>query len=191
MATCKGAESALRCLLPSFPNRHAAQLRAQLQPTSLQRVSQKSRSKSGPGVESNPGAGKSEREGVKVSPDRERLVAQRLPVPRLKCLERFMVEVRRRSLPRHRTDRDSKPLRSLSGICLSSRHIQFGSQEHRGSVRPRSVRAAISRLPATINSANGVSSSSPCGVLRLPAVRHAPCRLPPLRRRHRRKSTLG
>ena len=71
----QGAERALRCLLPSFPNRHAVQLRAQLQPTSLQRVCQKSPSKSGPDVESNPGAGKSEREGVKVSPDRERLVA--------------------------------------------------------------------------------------------------------------------
>src|SRR5215471_9035363 len=78
LATCKGADRALRCLLPSFPNRHAAQLRAQLQPTSLQRVSQKSPSKSGPDVESNPGAGKSEREGVKVSPDRERLVAKGL-----------------------------------------------------------------------------------------------------------------
>ena len=45
-------------------------------------------------------------------------------------------DFRRRSLPPHGTHHDSKPLPSLSRICLSSRHIQCGPQEH------RSVRAA-------------------------------------------------
>jgi hypothetical protein len=38
---------------------------------------------------------------------------QRLSIPRLTGLERFMVEVRRHPLPRHGTDHDSKPLPSL------------------------------------------------------------------------------
>ena len=52
------------------------------------------------------------------------VVAQRLSIPRLTGLERFMVEIHRRPLPRHGTDRDSKPLPSFPGICLPARPLQ-------------------------------------------------------------------
>ena len=42
--------------------------------------------------------------------DRSSLVEWRLSIPRLTGLERFMVEIRRRPLPRHGTDHDSKLL---------------------------------------------------------------------------------
>jgi hypothetical protein len=57
------------------------------------------------------------------SRDRSSLVAQRLSIPRLAGLERFMVEIRRRPLPRHGTDHDSKPLPSFPRLCLPARHF--------------------------------------------------------------------
>jgi hypothetical protein len=39
-------------------------------------------------------------------------------IPRLASLERFMVEIRRRLLPRHGTDHDSQTLPSFPRFCL-------------------------------------------------------------------------
>jgi Transposase len=52
-------------------------------------------------------------------------VAQRLSIPRLTGLKRFMEEIRPRPLPRHGTDHDSKPL------CLAARPLQCRQEEYR------------------------------------------------------------
>jgi hypothetical protein len=61
----------------------------------------------------------------------------------------------------------------------------------RASVPPPSAHAAIRPHPATINSPNGALSSSRCGLLHLPVVRHAARRLPSLRCQRRRRSPLA
>ena len=58
-------------------------------------------------------------------------VAQRLPIPRFAGLERFMVDIRRRPLPLHGTDHDSKPLPSFPRFCLPVRLLQCRQEEYR------------------------------------------------------------
>ncbi len=62
---------------------------------------------------------------------KERSVAQRLSIPRLAGLERFMVEIRRRPLPRHGTDHDSKRLPSFPRFCLPARPLRCRQKEYR------------------------------------------------------------
>src|SRR6266702_4713231 len=50
---------------------------------------------------------------------------------RLTGLERPIVEVRRRPLPRHGTDHDSKPLPSFPRFCLPARPLQCRQEEYR------------------------------------------------------------
>ena len=62
-----------------------------------------------------------------------------------------MVEVRRRSLPRHGTDRDFKPLPSFPGFCLPACLLQRRQEEHRsGRAAAQGPAAICSRcyLPA-------------------------------------------
>ena len=42
-----------------------------------------------------------------------------------------MVEIRRRPLPRHGTDHDSKPLPSFPRFCLPARPVQSRQEEYR------------------------------------------------------------
>ena len=42
-----------------------------------------------------------------------------------------MVKIRRRPLPRHGTDHDSKPLPPFPRFCLSARPLQCGQEEYR------------------------------------------------------------
>ncbi len=83
-------------------------------------------------------------------PDCSRVVAQRLSIPRLAGVERFKVEIRRRSLPR--CTPTSVPTRRVSKWPCD-----------RARVRPQSARAAICRRPGTTSSPNGALSSFPCG----------------------------
>ena len=80
---------------------------------------------------------------VGVAANKERLVAQRLSIPRLAVLERFMVEIRRRPLPRHGTDHDSKPLPSFLRFCLPARHFSADKKSIEVAVRPRKGSAAV------------------------------------------------
>ena len=59
------------------------------------------------------------------------IVAQRLSIPRLAGLKRFMVEIRRRPLPRYGTDHDSKPLPSFPRFCIPARPLQCRQEEYR------------------------------------------------------------
>jgi hypothetical protein len=75
-----------------------------------------------------------------VLSDSSSLVAQRLSIPRITGLERFVVEVRSRPLPRHGTDHDSKPLPSLPRFRLPVRHFSADKKSIEVVVRPRKVR---------------------------------------------------
>ena len=62
-----------------------------------------------------------------------------------------MVEIRRRPLPRHGTDHDSKPLSSLPRFCLPECLLQCRREKHRsGRTTPQGSAAVCSRcrLPA-------------------------------------------
>src|SRR3954470_14024158 len=78
-------------------------------------------------------------------------------IPRLTRTERFMVEVRRHSLPRHGTDHDSKPLPRVSGALCTSTPTSVPTRRaskwpyDRARVRPQSARAAICRRPDMTN----------------------------------------
>src|SRR5262249_34096626 len=53
------------------------------------------------------------------------------------------------SFPRHGTDHDSKPLPTLSGVCLSSRPVQSGPEEYRGTgATPQGFRCDLLALPS-------------------------------------------
>src|ERR1019366_1305867 len=116
---------------------------------------------------------------------------------RLTGLEPFMVEIRRRPLPRHGTDHDSKPLPSFSGIRLPARLFRFRLRKHRnrrastqgfgGGLFP--LPSAGTRLRSTRRKALRLHPF--LGVSGLPALRDAARRLSPLRSCGRRGSSLG
>jgi hypothetical protein len=54
-----------------------------------------------------------------------------------------MVEIRRRPLPRHGTDHNSKPLPSFPRFCLPARHFSADKKSIEVAVRPRNGSAAI------------------------------------------------
>jgi len=80
--------------------------------------------------------------------NRSCLVAQRLSIQRLTGLERLMVEGRRRPLPRHGTDHDSKPLPLFPRFCLPARPLQCRQEEYRsGRATAQGIGRSLLALP--------------------------------------------
>ena len=76
--------------------------------------------------------------------DGTRLVAQRLSIPRLTGLERLIVEIRHRPLPRHGTDQDAKArCHRFRGFVYHHAHFSAHKKSIEVAVRPRLGSAAV------------------------------------------------